>query len=154
MDSKYYIPAITLTIGLVLGRYSLPFRKLTETASTDVKQTSQASLKDTDDHTVKTVTVTHKPDGTVTTQTVIRKDVQTETKTVATANDTKHSDTKTEVVYDNRKTTVSGLAVTNLANPTSLSYGVIIQERILGPVSVGALGTTSGMFGVTLGVTF
>lgn len=82
--------------------------------------------------------------------TVITEDV------IETADESSIQDTKSTVLVDGRQraTMVSALAATDIHDITKVVYGVSVAREVLGPVTVGAFGLSSGVFGVSLGVRF
>jgi hypothetical protein len=138
------LSAVALMVGVGIGHYTLPAKVVTKTEV--VKDTSVHK----DDHSIVVVTKTQHPDGTVTTVTETKKDVTTDVD--------KHVDKRkdTEVTYDAPKWTISALMLDAPLSGSSSApaYGLSVSYRILGPITVTALGASNGLVGAGLGITF
>jgi hypothetical protein len=110
---------------------------------------SAKDIKDTSETTILEVT---QPDGTVTKTTKTKKNVIT----------TATKDVRTDSSRDAEKTTVkefeAGWAVRLLVatrlNQSTLGYGVGVDHKIIGPITVGAWGLTDGTLGASIGLRF
>lgn len=156
IDPRVKVGVVCLAAGMVLGRFSLP-SKITQT-STSTKIGITDTLQDTSktDHTVTTIVETAATkDKPAMKTTTIRNDVDLRIdreNQSATADTLQTSKT---VEYDNRRTSLAFLFGTEPFNPKAgVSYGGILQYRLLGPITTGILGTSQGLLGVTVGVTF
>lgn len=145
-----------LVLGGLIGRFSLPAKIVikTETKESDKKQSDIDSNKQ--DHTVTTITQTKKPDGSVVTNTTIQNNVITLSQKETQESDIKSSKTDKETTYNTARWSISALAVTNVSLGTKLSpaYGGSVAYRLIGPFSVGVLGISDGIMGVSLGIQF
>lgn len=101
-----------------------------------------------------------------TTKEVVRTDIQTVVRTVTRPDGT--SDTTTTIVDHSIRTdtskniivaipfiNVSGLVGNDLSKRGVLPiYGVSINKEIIGPITIGAFGLTSGVIGLSVGLNF
>jgi hypothetical protein len=128
-------------IFFALGRYT----SKTITTTTDKKVDE---VKDTNTQKHEVITEVKKPDGTVTTVTVIDSARSTQ--------DHKDSDTltKTTITTDKPKYNVSLLAATTIHEPFGPpSYGISVSKEFIG-LRVGAFGLMNGTIGLSVGVDF
>lgn len=127
---------LTVAAGLLLfalGRYSASL-------------TSQQTVTKDDTHTVvKRVTVrTKQPNGSVQTVVTENRDV-TERST----------ETARTVAAPKQTLSISGLAGVDITNKLLTPvYGLSITKQVVGPITAGAFGMTSGVVGLSLGVNF
>jgi len=153
----------TLVIAFVAGRYSAPATVETRTeylTRTQVVRTTH--VRQVTDTKWKTVVVT-KPDGSSVATSV--GETHTDTKTSETA----HSSSDTKSVASNKTEIsrpdwqisalvgVNGRSVLNAINstgPLTPTFGVHVSRRVLGPVSAGAFGLSSGDVGLSIGLNF
>lgn len=131
---------LALLIGVACGRYTLPAKIVTKTVVTT------DSSKHESDHSVVVRTETRKPDGTDTIITTTQKNVTN----VSTADTTSLS--SKAVTYDTERWELLGVAGLDLRGAPA--YGAEINYRLLGPVTIGAMGLTSGFVGVSVGLRF
>lgn len=155
-----------LLIGVAFGRYTLPAKIVTKTETVTVEKevikNVETTSKDTNKDRELIVTETVKPDGTkIIEKHYVNKDqIKEDTTKVGTTTDVKSSDTKTSIVETNAKNdwNISALATKSHTDDDmfkgSLSYGVHVQRRILGPISIGAFGLTNRTAGISIGVSF
>lgn len=144
MTTKTYILICTLclVLGLALGRFSLPAK------TTDLEQSRTVTDTTVKDNTTKEITQTKKPDGTVTTVTVIKNDIDTNIQAK-----TKETDQKT-TVFNTDTLGINLMASVDVSNPTRVSYGAQVEKRILGPLNAGIWGLSDGHVGISLGLRF
>lgn len=118
-------------IGALAILFAFGYFVYNSSPKTDIKE---------DNHTVTTIVTVKKPNGTVTTTEKI--DSKTKTNTVI-------------VPPKTGKINISVL-VTNDFSKRSLqpAYGMSISREILGPITVGAFGLTTGVVGVSIGINF
>jgi lipopolysaccharide export LptBFGC system permease protein LptF len=158
--------AIALLIGAGFGRYSLPAKVVTKTETVTVEKevikNTEKTIKDTNKDRELIIIETIKPDGTkvVEKHYVNRDQIKEDTTKVNVTTDIKKTDEKTSTVVSNGKNdwNLSALVTTSHTEDDMLkgnvSYGVHVQRRILGPMSIGAFGLTNKTYGISLGVSF
>ncbi|RLF65330.1 MAG: hypothetical protein DRN30_04160 [Thermoplasmata archaeon] len=170
---------VSLILGVAVGRYATPEKKVTVfeekivekvvvvekriIVKIETKKTSKKTL-------VKTKKVT-KPDGTI-----IEEKVETEEDTTfvdhkekegteTTTNNEKTVDVKKkrEIKYNTKKLHVSLLvgaagldsaSTDNVFQRYPVMYGVHASYKFFGPVSIGAFGTSTNEFGISVGLEF
>lgn len=156
---------LLLGIGAAIGRFEGPAKVVTKTETKVVTQTvvKEVEKKSTENkkNTVTTITETTKPDGTKTRTIVIRnKDdikVVDNTKVDEKTNTTSDTKSSTVTTYDRGKWSVEALASVSkprLTNLGTVSYGLEVDRKIIGPISVGVFGLTDQTYGATLGISF
>lgn len=136
---KTYLAFVLLVIvAFVSGRF---------TANKNTEQIVQheAEKEETKSHTV--TEVVQAPGG--------------ETKTVTTVDtvtrvnkDRKTKETIKEVVARKRQTNISALIGYDSHRPGDAVYGVSITRELVGPITYGVWGLTSGVAGVSAGINF
>lgn len=129
-------------IFFALGRYTVK----TTITTTDRKIDE---VKDTDTKKHEVITEVKKPDGSITTVTVI--------DTARSTQDHKDTDTFTKTITSakNPITNISLLAATSTHSFTSPpTYGISVNREIAGPLTVGAFGLMNGTVGISIGVNF
>lgn len=135
-----------LLCGVGLGYALLPKKVEIKTVVVESKQSEAERNK----HKETTTTEVVKPDGTKETVTKTTEDTSTQ-KTVT-------SDTRTErektVVYGGPPFGVRILAGTDFSVGKSIDYGVSVDKRVLGPITVGAFGFSGGVVGLSMGLQF
>lgn len=146
---KVIICASSIAVAFATGRYSVsnPTIKTTEDIKSD---THEKQAEDT--HTKTTIVTTKAPDGTVQQTETIDNSTSTHT--------TENTDTTAQIqqTVTPQKTGTLNLSVI-VANDFSKGgllpvYGASITKEVLGPVTIGAWGLTSGVLGVSLGLNF
>lgn len=153
MTAKQTVLAILCAgaIGVLVGRFSLPARVITETKIVEKRVTD--THIDKTDRSVTKVTETKSPDGSVTKVTEIRKDVDISRDKHAETDKTEES--KKEVVRESARWSLNALGMTSLTSPpASIQYGAQVEYRLFGPFRTGVFGFANGNFGVSLGVQF
>lgn len=137
---------IVLLAGVGLGYALMPKKVETKTVMVETKQTEAERNK----HKETTTTEVVKPDGTKETVTKTTEDSNTQ-KTVK--DDTRTESEKT-VTYGGPSIGVRLLAATDFSAGKPIDYGVSVDKRLLGPITVGAFGFRSGVVGLSLGLQF
>jgi hypothetical protein len=138
---KILLSILAALIFFALGRYTTP----AITVKTTEKKTDE--IKDINTDKKEIITEVKKPDGTITTvtqidtvqSTVDKKDIDTVSKTVTKASP---------------KINISALGVTNIHNPTQLTYGLSANKEVLGPITAGAFVLANGTIGISIGLDF
>lgn len=147
--TQVIILSITAVVCIAVGRYTVSSPEVITTK--DITQ-DKSKQEDKDIHTHEVVTSTKKVDGTTTTTKVIDTDTISSKAT--------QSETTAKIMQDiippkTGTTNVSALLSNNFSNGLwSPAYGVSVTHEVLGPLSVGAFGLTSGIVGVSVGITF
>lgn len=145
LKTKVIIIIVGLAATFAAGRYSV---SSVDTKSKEVVKTD--TQKDTTQDTKKTTTIEKTPDGKEITT------IQEETVTNTHKSTDKVDQSSTSVVAQPRKTlNISGLAAMDFSGhiPTPV-YGASISKEILGPITIGAIGLTNGVIGVSIGLDF
>lgn len=142
MNNKYLVSG-ALLLAFAAGRFLTPVKIETKTVEVEKKQTET----DRDKHKDTTTVVTEKPDGTKVTETRTAEDTKT------------HRDSRTDATTTSDTTKIYGASRLSVAalgciSSEKLSYGLSLSKNILGPITAGVWGLTSGTFGVSLGVEF
>jgi len=156
--TKIIITVVVIAGSFAAGRFTAPSKIVEETktqvAETEKKDEKTNEQKHRDKKTV-VVEVT-KPDGTKE-RTITQTDITDTTKKSDTTDQAKiniDESTKKEVTFGNSKVSIMGLGVVNITNLSVPAYGVAISKPILGPLTVGVLGLSTGQVGVSVGLTF
>jgi hypothetical protein len=136
-----------LLLAFSFGRYSAKLTAVTTVAQSQ----NQTTAKDNVD-THKVEVIQKQPSGMVT------DTITTDTTDVLQVNsNSKSSSTTVETPVALPKTNFSALFGTDLTKGSKALiplYGVSIQRELIGPVSVGGFGLTSGVVGVSVGINF
>jgi len=132
---------VSFALGALLGRYSLPAKVITKTETVTLRDSNKI------DHSVTTVTTEKHKDGTETVVAVTHNDIDTVSHSA--------SDSKAEkdIVYDTKRWGINALMAYPGLHSTP-TYGVSVTYRLLGPLSIGALGLSNGTLGMSVGVVF
>lgn len=155
-------------LGIIIGYsiilvastyYFSPTKVKTETKTVEVIKTVEVEKKDTaKDRKRKLVVIEKKgADGSSEKTTTITDDTSSDTKIdiAKDTTDSKATESSKTVERATDKVTISALAGVNPFHPTDgLTYGGHISKPLLGPVSGGLFGLSSGVFGASLGLTF
>lgn len=136
MKPIYYI-ALAGVIGAACGYYLAPSKVVTKT----VVQKEVQKNNNVDTH----ITRTKKPDGTVIT--IISKEDKSTTQTSV------HKDSTTTVTREHDSLMIRALIAGDIRSGT-ISYGLGIDKKVLGPFYIGAFGLTSGVIGTSIGLSF
>lgn len=142
-DNRVNIIGIVLILiigGFAAGWYSKP-----ETKTVDDTKTEEKDKTKTEDH--KKTTIVKDKDGNETT-TIIDD-------STTTSNHSKDSESKKETtVTSHSKINVSALAAIDTKSQPIPLYGISINKELIGPITVGAFGLTSGVVGISIGINF
>lgn len=166
-DVKYVIIAVVIFIaGLACGRFTTPSKVVTKTETVTVEKevvkTKEKNVTDTNKNRELVVTETVKPDGTkiIEKHYINRDEIHSTSDKVNVATTESKTDTKSSTVTTNEKNdwNLSALVTSSHTDSDmfheSLSYGVHIQRRIIGPFSIGAFGITNKTYGLSIGASF
>lgn len=160
------VAVVVFIAGLACGRFTTPAKVITkteiQTVEKEVVKNKEVTVKDTNKDRELVVTETTKPDGTkiVEKHYINRDQIKEDTTKTNSVVDTKKSDSKSETITTNEKNdwNLSALVTTSHTEDDmfhqSMSYGVHVQRRILGPFSVGAFGLTNKTYGLSIGASF
>lgn len=135
------IGLLLLVIGLAIGRYSLPAKVVTVTR---IERQDHDVIKTN----VVTVTkVVKQPNGTTETNTTVTDHSVT--------NDQSNTVSQTEkTVTRNQPDWRVGAQFSSSSNLPGYLYGVTVDRRILGPISIGVFGNANRAFGAQIGIEF
>ncbi len=160
---KVLLGAAALATAATAGRYTVP-TKVVETEKIVYQEKiviKKVYVKDTSKKvnkvTIRLVTI--KPDGTRTIETKIfdKSEIEIVTKGESTTTDdiTKETD-KTKVAESSHDNTIVSLGVKMdvTAPAQGYSYGLLLNKRLLGPITGGAFGFTDGTAGASLGLSW
>lgn len=157
--TKVVLVLTSLVTAYAFGRWASPVKVITETKTIEVEKKSSDSKSDTDRNKHKETIVTEvvHPDGTKETTTRTIEDSTTNKKTDTETRDelSQSQSSSKETVYSSSKVTVSALAgvsLTDFSRPPV--YGGSVSKPVLGPITVGFFGLTSGVVGTSLGLSF
>lgn len=139
MSTKYTIICIVsaAVIGAACGYYALPSK--IEIHTVIQKDTEKQNNIDTK------ITRTKKPDGTVITE--ITKEDKSTTQTQV------HKDSTKVTEYSHDTLTIRALMAGDIHSGT-ISYGLGVDKKVLGPFSIGVFGLSSGVLGGSVGISF
>lgn len=146
-QTKIFLTIAALLLSFAFGRYSNQQPEVSDQTAIekiDQKQTEQ------EDHTTTVIIHTKDPSGTEKTVTTINNNIDTKTKDT---DKTTIEETKTVTPQKQNLWNVSAMAGVSV-NDFVPVYGAQVSKQVLGPISVGAFGFTSGLFGVSVGVSF
>lgn len=135
-----------VVIALVLGAFALGRHSGETKVQTVIKTVEIEKIVDKDQHSVTKI-VAH-PDGTK--ETTITKDTSTHSDT----NTDSRSTNVTKISTSKHEWTLTALAGTSLNLTSPVIYGGSITKSVLGPISVGVWGLTSGTIGASIGIDF
>lgn len=161
----YKLLTIAFIVGLVVGHFSLHPSSITKEAETVTKTNENKKVDTVSDvdqhrHMVTTTTEMDKPDGTKVKVTQVTDDTNTDNKTKTDDVDKTVSsvDAKSkEVIKYSSGVSFNVMYGAPLSLTSGLGtpvYGVAASKTILGPFSIGAFGFTSGLAGVSVGLSF
>jgi 23S rRNA pseudoU1915 N3-methylase RlmH len=129
---------IIIVIAFYCGKYSAPERIKTEIKVVEVEKEVKKS-----EH--KTIKIKQNKDGSK--ETIIISDTNTEEKSKE-----KTTEEKKEIIR-NAKTNIS-LLVGGAYPISGPHYGLSVQRQLIGPITLGAWGTTNNNFGLSIGLNF
>lgn len=153
---KVLLLVLIFALGGAFGRFSAPSRvvekehTVTQDNTTTKQQDDKSIIKKDNKEYIRIVTI--KPDGTRVTEThILDKD-----KSVTIDNSQKQTTDNKMVFTDKEKTTTYSVnsTIISLGIDRNMSYGGMVQRRLLGPIYVGGFGYTDGVIGLNLGVAF
>lgn len=145
---KILISVIALAAAFAFGRYS---NQQPEVKTAETKKLDDTKQVVKEDRTQTTIVTTKSPDGTIKTTTTVKNNVETTTKDVKETTDSKQTDT---IPPKTNTLNVSALIAIDVKNPLIPVYGVSVTKQVLGPITAGAFGLTSGLVGVSIGLNF
>lgn len=157
--TKIILVSAALLTSFAAGRWLAPEKIRIEIKTVEVEKKIDQTQVDAERNRRRETTITEetRPDGTKTKTTHSTDEAETH-KTVdkSTVDDvTKSTTEEKEVTRGTAKVTISALAG---LKPTDLTappvYGLAITKPILGPITVGLWGLTSGTIGFSAGLTF
>lgn len=145
LKNELIINTVFVIAAFACGRYSVP--KQPKVEQRVIQLTDETEHVNKDVHSVKVVK--RATDGsttvTVTTDVVdhdtVTRDQQLNAQTIVTPPKTS-------------KLNVSALVSTDFTRGLAPAYGVSVSKEVLGPVTIGAFGFTSGVFGLSIGLDF
>lgn len=153
MQLKYKVGLVLsiAVLGYAAGRYTTPIKVVEKTVV--VEKIVKVKDEEKDQHKEVTKTTVTKPDGsTQTTETTVT-DTKKKTQTDTVAD--KDVSTEKSVTFEQSRITISAMFGSNLSGLfVPPVYGLSATKPILGPVTLGGWGLSTGVFGVSLGVTF
>ena len=156
--TKIIVASVSLLTAFALGRYTVPTKTKIEVRTVTVEKTIDKTQTQTDQdkHKETTVTETIKPDGTkqTVTQTVEDTQTQKDQKTVDTSQTQTTQDKTKEITRQGSPVTILALAGVSYHNLSTPVYGASVSRNLLGPISMGVWGLSSGTFGVGVGLSF
>ncbi len=155
---KVIVVIVLTVVSGAIGRFTAPTKVKIETKTVEVikevKVSNEMKVKNKK-KTVTTVTDT-KPDGSKHETTTVTEGVVSSTN--ETVNDTKDGSISTttskEVTKASGRTNLSLLGGVSRDNSGLLSptYGVGVMRNILGPITIGVWGLTTGVLGASVGI--
>lgn len=166
LPGRVGLSVVLLAAAFAAGRYTVPTKIVTKTETQivekEVIKNKEVNSRDTNRNRELVTTEVIAPDGTITrTKHYINRDevreesTRTNTTTTNTSTETRSS---TVTTTENANWNVSALATMSHTKDDvlsgSISYGVHVQRRVLGPFSVGAFGLTNQTYGLSLGGSF
>lgn len=143
--AKVLVVFSLLTIAFITGRESAPVKTVTETKIVTQVVEKESTSKQIDKNIV--VQKITKPDGTkieTMTDKSTYDSVMQESK-----KDTSISDVKKEVISGSSSVSTQILAAYQSG---TITYGLEVSKRVLGPIRVGGFGYKNGMFGISAGL--
>ena len=138
LKTQSIILAVAVILSFGFGRYSNRTAASTKIQSETDTQTKQDQVTD------KRTVIVKEPGGKETTSITEETHVQTRENTDSQMKET---------VKASPQLQVSALAGLDL-NAHAPTYGVAVSKQVLGPITVGAFGLTTGIVGVSIGMTF
>lgn len=148
-NTKYTIAGVAILAAFAGGRYSV---RQPEVKTTEQLQINTLEDKAKDTHIITTVVTVKEPDGS--------EKTTKNTETTITAKGTVNSSTTAQIQQTVTPAKTGTLNVSALVgNDFGVGvlkpvYGVSVSKEILGPITVGAFGLTSGMVGLSIGLNF
>lgn len=146
---QYIAAGVLILVAFAGGRYSNRGVSVTSDSTT---KTDLIVNQDKNTHTVTTTIQEKQPTGAVKTVTTV--DTVTDTKTTAQKDTDK---TKVETITPAKTSliNVSALVANDFSRGLLVpTYGVSVNKELIGPITLGAFGLTSGIVGVSIGLNF
>ena len=153
---KIIIIVVSLATSFAVGRYTVPTKTVTVVKTVEIEKKVTDTNENKKEHKKTTITELDKPDGTKQTTTVITDDTDADKKIDQTLDQTDTSESTKTVVKTGSRLNIAalvGMPVTNLSNP-ALVYGVHVSRDLIGPISIGVWGLSSGTAGFSAGLSF
>lgn len=153
------IALLLVLLGVGICKYALPEKVVTKTETVTIEKEvikyKESSSENTKVDKIKIVVEDINKDGTVHRKTIEIDKTQINTYIAKELDKQKETD-KTVVVETEKKNQALWhvAALASIKYKEAPAYGVLIEKRVLGPVSVGAFGLTNKTVGVTVGYSF
>lgn len=151
MSNKILALAVIL-VSFAAGRYSAT-STTKEIKHDELVKVDTELHKERDMHTTTRVRTIKEPSGVVTTESVVETTVSAHTDSIVQATDSVHDTSVTISKSNAPKTNISALASVDFKEFKPI-YGVSVSKEVLGPVTIGLFGFSSGMLGISVGVSF
>lgn len=146
--TKVIIAIVGLAASFAFGRYSVNDPEV-KTSIKGKEDVTKSVDKDTKKR--STTTVTESPDGSKSTTTVTEEETS-ERRDTAKSRETSIDQSSVPVVR--RTLNVSALVGVRAFDNLQPIYGASITKEVLGPITVGVWGLSSGTGGVSVGLSF
>lgn len=156
MNKRLAAGAVLIVVAFAFGRYSAPEKVKVETVTVEVeKKTAETDTSKERNRRKETTTrKERRPDGTEIEHTTVVEDSKTEVDSRKTVHTDKTVDTRqTREEYRSSGVSLGALGAVNVSDGR-LSYGAYLQKDVVGPLSLGAFGLTSGTVGLSIGIRF
>lgn len=161
LKTKVGIAAISLLVAFGFGRFSAPTKVIKEIETKIVEVKVEESKTDTSKNrrVEKIITETTHPDGTKVVETRIVDASQTERTTeketqTARVDERKETEITVRSSFTTSVSALAGIQGSGMGVLPTVVYGAHVQRQILGPISAGAFGFTTGVIGLSLGLQF
>lgn len=153
MLKKILILILVLALGAGIGRYLAPTKIIEKEVIKEVIKEVKVEDKDIKKNKVTIRIVTEKPDGTKVTETKIfdKSEIEITTKSEIDKVTVVEKEKITEFRKDEYM--ISLAAKTPLTSPT-ITYGLIVHRRMLGPIWIGVGGFLDTSVAGSIGLTF
>jgi hypothetical protein len=155
MSTKYkvLIAVVGLAVSFAVGRYTTPVKVKTEIKTVEVDHKKEDLNINQDKHKETVVTETVKPDGTKEIITKTVEDTKREAEKTSETENQINKDRTKEVTRSSGKITISVLGAGDIRR-SGFYYGAHVSKEILGPISLGVFGLSSGVAGCSVGISF
>lgn len=151
MTEKTKVIIVVVIASAIVGFSFQTYKKKTETHINETK--TQDKTTETDKHVETKVVEIIAPDGTKTTTTETVEDTKKHRDSTTVTE--KQKDQTVEVSRgEGSKVSISALVGTSLTSLGTPVYGATVSKPILGPITVGLWGLSSGTGGISVGLTF
>ena len=149
--TKVAVVLVVAVLGYAAGRYTTPVKVVEKRV--EVEKVVKNTDVDKEQRKETTKTTVTRPDGTTETKETTVTDTKKKTETEVVTD--RRVSTEKEVTFDSKKVTISLMLGSTLTSPFMPPvYGLSATKPILGPLTVGGWGLSTGVFGLSLGVTF